>query len=105
MQIVRWARQGNSLTAISTQLDQSASDSDVRILLLDDRGTVLHDTENNQFTGRGFPMPPQNGRRPNVSQGPVSTPSGIVWSPTTVASMILNSSFAVSKPSRNAFRE
>ena len=36
------------------QLDQSAADSGVRMLLLDDRGTVLHDTEDNEFTGRTF---------------------------------------------------
>jgi len=75
-QIVRWTRQGNTLNAITTQLDQNAGDSGVRILLLDERGTVLHDTDNNQFAGRGFSMPPSPGRRPNVSQGPVSTPAG-----------------------------
>ena len=72
----RWARQGNTLQTIAANLDQSAGDSNVRVLLLDDRGTVLHDTENNQFTGRTFQMPPSPGRRPNVSQGAVSTPYG-----------------------------
>ena len=43
---------------ISAQLDQTADDSGVRILLLDDRGTVLHDTDNNLFTGRTFSIPP-----------------------------------------------
>jgi signal transduction histidine kinase len=71
----RWMRAGNSLQTISANVDQSASDSSVRVLLLDDRGTVLHDTENNQFTGRTFQMPPP-GRRPNVAQGAVATPSG-----------------------------
>jgi two-component system sensor histidine kinase BaeS len=75
-QIVRWTRQGNSMTAITSQLDQNAVDSGVRVLLLDDRGMVLHDTDNNTFMGRGFSMPPGGGRRPNVSQGPVSTPGG-----------------------------
>jgi signal transduction histidine kinase len=75
-QVVRWARAGNSLQIISSQLDQSANDAGVRILLLDDRGTVLHDTDNDQFTGRTFQMPPSPGRRPNVSQGAVSTPAG-----------------------------
>jgi signal transduction histidine kinase len=74
--VVRWTRAGNSLQTISAQLDQSAGDSGVRVLLLDDRGTVLHDTENNQFAGRTFDMPPSPGRRPNVSQGAVSTPMG-----------------------------
>jgi signal transduction histidine kinase len=75
-QVVRWARAGNSLQTISSQLDQSAGDSGVRILLLDERGTVMHDTDNNSFAGRTFAIPPSPGRRPNVSQGAVSTPSG-----------------------------
>ncbi|HEV7663307.1 MAG TPA: HAMP domain-containing sensor histidine kinase [Chloroflexota bacterium] len=74
--VVRWARSGSSLQAISAQLDQSAGDSGVRVLLIDDRGTVLHDTDNNSFAGRTFALPPSPGRRPNVSQGAVSTPSG-----------------------------
>src|SRR3954452_18700316 len=72
----RWARQGNSLQAISAQLDQSANDSNVRVLLLDDRGLVLHDTEDNEFTGRTFAVPPSPGRRPGVNQGAVATPMG-----------------------------
>src|ERR1051326_5484292 len=56
-QVVRWARAGNSLSLIYSQLDQSAGDSGIRILLLDDRGTVLHDTEGEQFDGRTFPLP------------------------------------------------
>jgi signal transduction histidine kinase len=75
-QVVRWVRSGQSLAAISGQLDMVASDSDVRILLLDERGTVLHDTDNNAFAGSTFSIPPSPGRRPNVSQGPVSTPAG-----------------------------
>jgi two-component system sensor histidine kinase BaeS len=76
VQVARLWRANNSLTVIASQLDQNASDSGVRILLLDDRGMVLHDTNNNQFAGRGFSLPPANGRRPNVAQGPVSTPAG-----------------------------
>jgi len=75
-QVVRWARSGQSLATISGQLDMVAGDSGVRILLLDDRGTVLHDTDNNSFAGSTFSIPPSPGRRPNVSQGPVSTPAG-----------------------------
>jgi len=67
-QVVRMARDGASLQAVAAQLDQSASDGAVRILLLDDRGGVLHDTENNSFTGRMFSLPPNPGRRPNVEQ-------------------------------------
>ena len=40
--------------ATMVQLDMSASDSGVRILLLDERGTVLHDTDNNTFAGSTF---------------------------------------------------
>ncbi len=75
-QIVRWARAGQSMTAIDGQLDISANDAGVRILLLDDRGTVLHDTDNNTFAGSTFALPATGGRRPNVAQGPVSTPAG-----------------------------
>ena len=72
----RWVRAGSSLQTISANLDQSAGDANLRVLLLDERGTVLHDTENGQFTGRTFQMPPSPGRRPNVSQGAVETPYG-----------------------------
>ena len=75
-QVVRWARAGQTLPAIAGQLDTVASDAGVRILLLDDRGTVLHDTDNNSFAGSTFSLPPSPGRRPNVSQGPVATPAG-----------------------------
>jgi two-component system sensor histidine kinase BaeS len=75
-QVVRMAASGQSLNTISAQLDMAAGDVGVRILLLDDRGTVLHDTDNNSFTGRTFSIPPDPGRRPNVAQGPVSTPAG-----------------------------
>jgi signal transduction histidine kinase len=75
-QVVRWARAGQSLATISGQLDMAAADADVRVLLLDDRGTVLHDTDSDAFAGRTFSIPPSPGRRPNVLQGPVSTPAG-----------------------------
>jgi signal transduction histidine kinase len=81
MQVVRMARAGASLQIISSQLDQSAGDAGVRILLLDDRGDVLHDTDNNRYTGRTFSLPPKSGRRPNVSQ---SIEGGVVL---TVASI------------------
>jgi signal transduction histidine kinase len=68
-QVVRMTRNGASLQVISSQLDQSADDSDVRVLLLDDHGYVLHDTDNNRFAGRTFVQPQgQAGRRPNVAQ-------------------------------------
>src|ERR1700730_18685224 len=68
VRVVRMARDGSSLGAIAAQIDQSASDASVRILLLDDRGGVLHDTENNALMGHMFSLPPSPGRRPNVSQ-------------------------------------
>src|ERR1051326_3285646 len=64
------------MTAVFGRLDMVAGDVGVRILLLDHRGTVLHDTENNSFAGSTFSIPPSPGRRPNVLQGPVSTPAG-----------------------------
>ena len=67
-QVVRMARNGASLQVISTQLDQSAGDAGVRVLLLDDRGDVLHDTDNNRYTGRTFSQTPNPGRHPNVSR-------------------------------------
>src|SRR5215475_5749713 len=72
----RWARQGNSLQAIAAQPDQSAADNNVRVLLLDDRGLVLHDTDDNQFSGSTFNTPPSPSRRQGVNQGLVSTPTG-----------------------------
>src|SRR5919201_1779790 len=67
-QVVRMARNGASLQVISAQLDQSADDADVRVLLLDDRGYVLYDTDNNRFAGRTFVQPQTQGRHSNVSQ-------------------------------------
>ena len=67
-QVVRMARSGATLQVISSQLDQSADDSDLRVLLLDDHGQVLHDTDNNRFVGRTFVQPPSQGRRSNVAQ-------------------------------------
>ena len=81
MQVVRMARTGASLQVISAQLDQSAGDAGVRVLLLDDRGDVLHDTDNNRYTGRTFAQAPYPGRHPNVSR---SIESGTVL---TVASV------------------
>jgi signal transduction histidine kinase len=81
MQVVRMARTGASLQVISAQLDQSAGDAGVRVLLLDDRGGVLHDTDNNRYTGRTFAQAPNPGRHPNVSR---SIESGTVL---TVASV------------------
>lgn len=71
-QVARMARGGASLPQISAQLDQSAGDAGLRVLLLDDRGDVLHDTDNDRFTGRTFTLQPNPGRRAYVSQSIVS---------------------------------
>src|ERR1700682_3972487 len=57
VRVVCMARDGATLPAIAAQIDQSAGDASVRVLILDDRGGVLHDTENNAFTGRTFSLP------------------------------------------------
>ena len=75
-EVYRLAVSGESLSSIASQLDQSTADTGARVLLLDANGTVLHDTSNNQLTGDTFVIPPTAGRRPNVFQGPVSTPYG-----------------------------
>ncbi|HYW86473.1 MAG TPA: HAMP domain-containing sensor histidine kinase [Chloroflexota bacterium] len=73
-------RAGLSVQEIGTQLEQGVGDSGVRVLLVDSRGTVVYDTEDNKFTGTTFPMPLPGGRRPGVAQGTLSTPSGDeVW--------------------------
>jgi signal transduction histidine kinase len=77
IRVVRMARDGATLPAIAAQIDQSAGDANVRVLILDDRGGVLHDTENNAFVGRTFSLPAVPGRRPNVSQSIVG---GMVFS-------------------------
>ncbi|MDQ6672008.1 MAG: HAMP domain-containing histidine kinase [Chloroflexota bacterium] len=66
--VFRMTRDGASLQQIAAQMDQSASDTNARVLLLDEHGSVLYDTENNAFTGRTFSLPPTPGRRPNVTQ-------------------------------------
>src|SRR3954447_20808246 len=52
--VARLLRSGQTVQAIGPQLDQSAIEAGVRVLLLDERGTVLHDTEANGFAGWTF---------------------------------------------------
>ena len=79
-QVGRALRAGLSVQEIGPQLDQSVGEAGVRVLLLDARGTVIYDTDDNGFAGRTFPMPAGTGRRPNVTQGTLSTPTGPeVW--------------------------
>ena len=68
-QVWRMARTGATLQAIAAQLDQSADDAGVRVLLMDDRGLVLHDSDDNAFVGRILALPPNPGRLPNIYQG------------------------------------
>jgi signal transduction histidine kinase len=76
-QVGRALRAGLSVQDIGQGLDQSVGEAGVRVLLLDLRGTVMYDTEADSFAGRTFPMPGgASGRRPNVAQGTMSTPSG-----------------------------
>lgn len=60
LRVVRMARDGATLQAISAQMDQSAGDANARVLLLDDRGGVLHDTENNLLTGLNLCAPAES---------------------------------------------
>jgi signal transduction histidine kinase len=76
IQVGRAARAGQPLNAIEDQVDQSAGTSGVRILLLNERGGVIHDTDGNRWVGRDFPVPPSAGRRPNVYQGTLASPAG-----------------------------
>jgi signal transduction histidine kinase len=75
--VTRAVREGRSIQAIGTQLDQGAAESGVRVLLLDANGTVVHDTESdNSAEGRSFPLPAGQGRRQGVWQGTIATPGG-----------------------------
>jgi signal transduction histidine kinase len=76
IQVNRLSSRGLTLPAISNQLDESTDDSGARVLLLDDHSTVLHDTANDRFTGVTVEIPTTPGRRPNVVQGTLRTPSG-----------------------------
>ncbi len=69
-------RAGLSVQDIGSQLQQGVGDSGVRVLLLDVRGTVVYDTEENEFTGSNFPIQMPGARRPGVAQGILETPSG-----------------------------
>jgi signal transduction histidine kinase len=75
-QVVRAQRAGLPPTQIEDAVDQSASADGVRIMLLNERGTVFHDSEADSWVGREFPIPPTTGRRPNVYEGTLSGPGG-----------------------------
>lgn len=75
-QVVRAARAGQPQPIIDDLVDQSALADNVRVLLLNDRGTVIHDTDGNSWVGRDFPTPTSSGRRANAFEGTLSTASG-----------------------------
>jgi signal transduction histidine kinase len=74
--VTRALQRGLTVPEVGAQLEQMVGESGVRVLLLDSRGTVLHDTAENEFTGRTFPMPMSAGRRANVMQGTLTSPRG-----------------------------
>ncbi len=74
--VFRAIRSGVPLSEIENQLDQLAGAARARILLLSDRGIVLHDTDQGKLADRSFAMPPSSSRRPGMFQGTVNAPSG-----------------------------
>jgi signal transduction histidine kinase len=75
-QVVRATRAGLSQAQIEEAVDQSANADGVRIMLLDERGTVFHDSDGDSWVGQEFPIPPTTGRRPNVYEGTLAVPTG-----------------------------
>jgi signal transduction histidine kinase len=75
-QVVRAQRAGLSQTQIEDAIDQSASADGLRVMLVNDDGTVFHDSESNGWVGQQFPVPPTTGRRPNVYEGTLAGPTG-----------------------------
>jgi signal transduction histidine kinase len=75
-QVVRAQRAGLSQSQIEDAIDQSASADGLRVMLVNDNGTVFHDSESNGWVGQQFPIPPTSGRRPNVYEGTLAGPTG-----------------------------
>jgi signal transduction histidine kinase len=75
-QVVRATRAGLSPSQIEDAVDQSASADGLRVMLLDERGVVFHDSDADSWVGQEFPIPPTSGRRPNVYEGTLPGPSG-----------------------------
>src|SRR5207237_1320647 len=68
---------GAALAAVARPLAQHASATQPRILLLDDRGMVIHDTDQGRLANRVLQIPPPNGGgRPNAFRGPLHTSTG-----------------------------
>ena len=61
--VSRMAAGGTPIAAIGGQLDQTATETSIRMLLLDPSGAVLHDTDSNELVGRVLELPPPGSRR------------------------------------------
>jgi hypothetical protein len=81
--VSRMAAGGTPMSAIGGQLDQTAAETSIRMLLLDPTGAVLHDTDSNELVGRVLELPPASARRSGYQA--VSTRIGdeIVITPST----------------------
>src|SRR5262249_47532847 len=75
-QVARSLQRGLSIQEIGTQIDQGSVEAGVRVLVLDSRGMDVYGTEDHRVKARRFPITLGGGRRPNVAQGTLSTPSG-----------------------------
>ncbi len=74
-------RHGASPSEVEDQLEQVAAQSGARILLMDDRGTIVRDTDEDRLVNRQFPLPPaptpsSGGRRIGAFQGTIVAPGG-----------------------------
>jgi len=79
-QVGRAMRAGLSLPDIGQQLEQSVGEAGVRVLILDQRGSVVYDTQEDGITGATLALPAGSSRRANVTQGTVTTANGPeVW--------------------------
>jgi len=76
-QVVQAIRRGIPKAELDSQLQDFAQQQRVRILLLDDRGVIVRDTEDNHLVDRVLVIPQLGpARRPGVVQGAITTPSG-----------------------------
>jgi len=66
---------GQSLPTIAARLDDVAARTQIRLLLIDDRGVIVHDTEQDVLAGRTFAVPPGPGNR-RALEGTLTTAEG-----------------------------
>ncbi len=74
--VIRALRNGIPLQEVESQLDQVATAAHARILLLSDRGVVVHDSDQDKLTDRSFSVPLVTSRRAGIYQGTLDTTSG-----------------------------